>query len=110
MKKIVILICLFILTCGCSNSKDNEIEKIMKEEDYIIVDVRTQAEYNQGHIKGAINIPYDIISKNDFDKDTVIFVYCQSGNRSETAYHTLNSLGYRVYDLGAYEQINLPKE
>ena len=89
----------------------NDIVQIMVEnENYIILDARTQAEYNQGHIKGAINIPYDIISKNDFDKDTVIFVYCQSGNRSETAYHTLNSLGYRVYDLGAYEQINLPKE
>lgn len=110
MKKIIILVCLFFIICGCSNSKDNEIEKIMKEEDYVIIDVRTEAEYSQGHIRGAINIPYDEISKNDLDKNKVIFVYCQSGGRSEIAYNTLNSLDYRVYDLGAYSEINLPKE
>ena len=37
-------------------------------------------------------------------------VYCQSGNRSSTAYNILKNLGYEVLDLGAYESISLPKE
>ena len=97
MKKIVLLFLCFIL-CGCE--KLTEYEKIMKEEDYIIVDVRSEAEYKQGHIVDSINIPYGEISKSNLDKDQVVFVYCRSGNRSEIAYHTLKSLGYDVYSLG----------
>ena len=41
------------------------------------------------------------------DKDTILFVYCKSGNRSKIAAEKLLELGYTVYDLGAYEDINL---
>ena len=47
----------------------------------------------------------DKISKNK-----VIFVYCKSGNRSKIAFNTLKNLGYEVYDLGAFTEIDLPKE
>lgn len=83
----------------------------MKEKEYVIVDVRTKEEYNESHIKDAINIPYDEIDENiEIDKDKVIFVYCKSGNRSGIAYNTLKSLGYTVYDLGAFNNIDLEKE
>lgn len=110
MKKIliVVLLCLILTGCG-SNSKDEEIKKIMQENEHIIIDVRTQEEYESGHLVGAINIPYDQLSDN-LDKSKVIFVYCRSGNRSNMAFNTLTDLGYIVYDLGSFSKINLPKE
>lgn len=112
MKKILIILfsCLFIIGCGSKNDKNN-YKEIMKEKEYIIVDVRTSDEYLESHIKGAINIPYDEIDKNvSLDKDKNIFVYCRSGARSKQAYDTLIKLGYTVYDLGALSNIDLEKE
>lgn len=111
MKRIVLLIILFIGLCGCSNNNELDYKKLMKENKYIILDVRTKEEYNEGHIVNSINIPYDEINENTkLDKDKIIFVYCRSGNRSSIAYNTLNNLGYTVYDLGAIETIELEKE
>ena len=68
------------------------------EEDYIILDVRTQEEYDQGHIPGAILIPNTEITaeaeKVLTDKDQLILVYCRSGRRSKLAAVTLAQLGY----------------
>ena len=78
---------------------------------YIIVDVRTKDEYDEGHLVGAINIPYDEIDENvELDKEKLILVYCKSGNRSAVAYNMLINLGFNVYDMGAYIEIDLPKE
>ena len=75
------------------------------------MDVRTSEEYKEGHVKGAINIPYDEINENvELDKEKTILVYCKSGRRSKVAYDQLTSLGYEVYDLGAYDNITLDKE
>ena len=65
----------------------NDIVQIMEEnENYIILDVRTQAEYNQGHIPNAICIPNETIDENVVNKlpykNQMILVYCRSGNRS----------------------------
>ena len=110
MKKILLIIsCL--LVCGCGNSKMEEMKKIMEENEYVIVDVRTIDEYNEEHVAGAINIPYDQINTNtNLDKNKVIFVYCKSGARSEVAFNSLSTLGYSVYDLGGIAEIDLPKE
>lgn len=108
MKKLLIIISIFLILCGCG--KTNNIEEIMKNNEYIIVDVRTTEEYKEGHLVGAINIPYDEIDTANLDKNKVIFVYCRSGNRSGIAYEKLINLGYNVYDLGAFEKIDLPKE
>lgn len=112
MKKIVLLFSLIIILSGCNNnSKKKEIEEVMKENDYIIVDVRTEEEYEESHIVGAINIPYDEINENSkLDKEKAIFVYCRSGKRSEVAFNELTNLGYTVYDLGAFSDIDMPKE
>lgn len=116
MKKILILILLFIIT-GCNNDKDilqtsnKELQKILSEEKYIIVDVRTNQEYELSHVVDAINIPYDEIDKSiNLDKDKTIIVYCMSGTRSNIVYGELKKLGYNVYDLGAFNEIDLPKE
>ena len=77
----------------------NNIVQIMEEnENYIILDVRTQAEYNQGHIPNAICIPNETIDENVVnklpDKNQMILVYCRSGNRSKQAAEKLKKLGY----------------
>lgn len=77
----------------------NDIEKIMNEnENYIILDVRTIEEYNDGHIPGAICIPNETIDENVVsklpDKELLILIYCRSGNRSKQATKKLKDLGY----------------
>ena len=68
------------------------------ESGYIIIDARTQEEYDEGHIPGAILIPeYEIsdrAKKELPDKDQLILVYCRSGRRSKIASEKLVSLGY----------------
>jgi len=110
-KNLIVLVLCFLLS-GCNSSYAKlDIETLMKENEYIIIDVRTKEEYEQSHIVDAINIPYDLIDENiNLDKDNIIFVYCKSGGRSQIAYNNLTNLGYEVYDLGAFSEINLPKE
>lgn len=68
------------------------------EDDYVILDVRTQAEYDESHIPGAILIPHDTVAtaaKDALpDKGQLILVYCRSGNRSKQASQALVDLGY----------------
>ena len=81
------------------NITAEEAKQIMdSEEGYIILDVRTQEEYDQGHIPNAILIP-DTEIKNKAeevltDKDQLILVYCRSGRRSKLASEILVELGY----------------
>ena len=118
MKKIfnlilVIVICL--LTVGCGNDKTSttnnnvvesittsEVKEILdnKDDKYILIDVREESEYNEGHIPGAINIPVGNINSIEYDKDKIIIVYCRSGARSRDAANKLNYLGYTVKDMG----------
>ena len=68
------------------------------ESDYIIIDARTQEEYDEGHIPGAILIPeYEIAERAERelpDKKQLILVYCRSGRRSKIAAEELVKLGY----------------
>ena len=68
------------------------------EENYVILDVRTQAEYDESHIPEATLIPHDTVSTAAEgalpDKDQLILVYCRSGNRSKQASQVLADLGY----------------
>ena len=68
------------------------------ESGYIIIDARTQEEYEAGHIPGAIMIPeYEIADRAEKelpDKDQLILVYCRSGRRSKIAAEELVKLGY----------------
>lgn len=113
MKKIaVILMCIFIL-CGCQSKKDisedniSQLETIISENNYIIVDVRSEEEYEVSHVKDAINIEYTLIDDSiELDKEKDILVYCASGRRSDIAATKLSSMGYKVYDLGGLKSIN----
>jgi len=110
MKKILIIVSFILILCGCNSTKF-DIQKLMSENEYTIIDVRTKEEYEEQHIVEAINIPYDEINdETKLDKDKIILVYCQSGNRSKVAFTKLTNLGYTVYDLGAISNIDLPKE
>ena len=68
------------------------------ETDYILLDVRTQQEYKQGHIPGAICVPNEAIGSGEIselpDKEQLILVYCRSGNRSKQAAEKLANAGY----------------
>jgi len=111
MKKLVFLLLAVMLLTACGQAKENdqgaaylnitaeEAKQIMdSEEGYIILDVRTQEEYNQGHISGAIVISHEEIAEKAeevlTDKDQLILVYCRSGRRSKIAAEALVELGY----------------
>ena len=121
MKRIILILlpaviamtAVLILT-GCGSSADDktagdkktyrqvspeEAASMMeKETDYIILDVRTQEEYETAHIPGAICIPNETIGTEDIpelpDKEQLILVYCRSGNRSKQASEKLAKQGY----------------
>ena len=81
------------------NITAEEAKKIMdSEEGYIILDTRTQEEYDEGHIPGAIVISYDEIEEKAEkmlpNKDQLLLVYCRSGRRSKIAAEALVKLGY----------------
>ena len=124
MKKLMIILALLIpalLLAGCAVDKPADsaqtetaevrfispadAKALMGSEDVVLLDVRTQEEYDAGHIEGAILMPYDEISQRTdelpADKDKTIIVYCRSGSRAAAAGSTLLSLGYtQVYNLG----------
>ena len=81
------------------NIAAEEAKKIMdSEEGYVILDVRSQEEYEAAHIPGAILLPHTEIEERAeemlADKDQLILVYCRSGRRSKLAAGALVELGY----------------
>ena len=111
MKRLTVLLLAVMMPTACGQNKEKdqgavyvnitaeEAKQIMDTEDgYIILDVRTQEEYDQGHIPGAIVIPHEEITdkaeKVLTDKDQLILVYCRSGRRSKIAAEALVELGY----------------
>ena len=111
MKKLIFLLLAVMMLTACGqdiesdqgavyvNITAEEAKRIMdSEEDYIILDTRTEAEYDEGHIPGAIVIPHDEIADRAEeelpDKDRSILVYCRSGRRSKLAAEILVELGY----------------
>ena len=118
MKKYLILIYIFLIVifCGCNNNKNVRINdsivngleaKEKVENGAILIDVRTKSEYIESHIEGAVLLPVDDINEKTIleisdNKNTVLVVYCASGNRSGRAVNILKDLGYtNVYDLGS---------
>lgn len=79
-------------------SAEKAKELMDTEKDYVILDARTQEEFDEGHIKGAIMIPeYEITNRAEQElpnKDQLILVYCRSGRRSKIAAQALVDLGY----------------
>ena len=111
MKKLIPILLAVMLLTACGQDKENdqgaayvnitaeEAKRIMdSEEDYIILDVRTREEYDEGHIPGATQISHEEIAEKAedvlTDKDQMILVYCRSGRRSKIAAEALVELGY----------------
>ena len=71
------------------------------DDSYKIIDVRTEEEYKEGHIKNAINVPLDNILANDFDldKNDKLVVHCRTIGRSMMAIESLLDLGYKNISL-----------
>ena len=108
---IVILMLTFMGLTACDTNDENkkpisyeqisaaEAKEIMDtQEGYAIIDARTEEEFSEGHIKGAIMIPeYEISNRAEKelpDKNQLILVYCRSGRRSKIASEELVKLGY----------------
>lgn len=120
MKKffaILLTLGFLILAVSCGKSQESpkvvymninaqQAKEIMDTETgYVILDVRTQEEFDSGHVPGAILIPdYEIKEKAPqvlTDKNQKILVYCRSGRRSKLACEELVNLGYtNLYEFG----------
>ncbi len=88
-----------------------DVAKKMMDGKVVIVDVRSQSEYNTGYIKNALLIPdnniKELASKKLPDMNATILVYCRSGNRSKKAAKSLVEMGYQnVYDFGGINSWN----
>ena len=111
MRKRMLFLTLMLLLTACGQTKDTLKESVYlnitaeeakhlmdTEEDYVILDAREQEEYDQGHIPGAVVLPYtEVEAKAEqmlSDKDQLILVYCRSGRRSKLAAEALVQLGY----------------
>jgi len=81
-------------------------KEMMDTQEVVLLDVREQHEYDSGHIPGAVLLPVGTITEDTAaavidELDTVVLVYCRSGNRSKTASQALADLGYtNVYEFG----------
>ncbi|PIP99141.1 MAG: rhodanese [Shewanella sp. CG18_big_fil_WC_8_21_14_2_50_42_11] len=76
----------------------------------MLIDVRTAEEFAEGHIDGAMNIPFNNIvpelAKLNITKDTEIVLYCRSGNRSDMAQKSLVKQGYsNTYNAGGFNSL-----
>lgn len=96
-----------ICLSGCASSGGAEyrqvdmneaVEMMENEKDYIILDVRTEQEFEEQHIPNAINVPNETIGTKEIselpDKEQLLMVYCRSGNRSKQASEKLVEIGY----------------
>ena len=97
-----------LLLAGCgATKKENTYQQIPQEkarelmdsQTVVVLDVREQDEFDAGHIPGAVLLPVGSINKETAAsviprKDTMVLVYCRSGNRSKTASQALVDLGY----------------
>ena len=114
---LTVLLLVGLTGCGSEKERDDtasyqqitaeEAKSMMEEQpDAVILDVREQDEYDAGHIPGAVLLPVGTIDEETAasvipEKDTVVLVYCRSGNRSKTASQALVDLGYtQIYEFG----------
>ncbi len=117
MRKILYIMMSILLFAGvtlsAAGSKEDTVDYTKQDqlfeliqnqsEPHLLLDVRTVSEYNQGHIPTAVNLSVTDIDRMPpaVAKDSLIIVYCRSGNRSATAKKILESLGYtQVVDFG----------
>jgi len=116
MKQVAVFIVLFVSAFLSACSNETQVKAwSMIDAGALIVDVRTPAEFQSGHIAGAKLIPLNTIGANinkfGTDKSQPIVVYCQSGSRSGSAESLLKSAGFtNVLNGGGYGSLMSVKE
>ena len=116
-RTVIIFFAIIVLLSGCAQpsgsttasykqiTQEEAKEMMTKDDGHIIVDVRRQDEYDEGHIPDAILIPNESITDKQPDElpdlNQIILVYCRSGRRSNEASQKLADMGYtNVYEFG----------
>ncbi len=112
MKTLFASICLFFSALFSCQQKAGNFKSVPVDEFATLIsnpeiqrlDVRTLAEYSEGHIPGSVNInvldkEFESIADSTLQKDKPVAVYCRSGKRSKKAAAILSEKGYKVYDL-----------
>ena len=96
---------------SCQQSKGDfktvpvkELASLIEDASVQRLDVRTMAEYSEGHIPGTINInvlddSFAVMADSTLQKDKPVALYCRSGKRSKKAAAILSEKGYKVYEL-----------
>lgn len=90
------------------------IDELLKYNSLHIIDIRSEQSYNNNHIDGAINIPYEKLIANPakfLDRNQKYFLYCQKGLSSKKVCSILTSFGYKVvHIIGGYEEWILKRD
>ncbi len=122
-KKIIVsLVLMLAVLSACSASKSimqmtgEELDAILndssRKEQYLVIDVRTRGEYEEGHVRHSINIPLNELAQREdlysaFKNKKSIVVICRSGSRSMAAARTLKTMGYdNVYNAPGVMRFN----
>lgn len=105
LKKTLFIVLTLLVTVNLSakNISQDELQALMKEESKpLLIDVRTEGEYADGHLPGAINIPHKELEQRlaelSKDKDNQIVLYCRSGTRAGIAKKILAKNGFTKLD------------
>ncbi len=113
----LLLVCISLNAAAWEDLSQQQLEQHKKNA--LVLDVRTQEEFAQGHVPGAINIPFDEISERLDEllgfKQGDIVVYCRTGKRAEKALTTLTNQGFEQLfhlsgDMQGWQQAKLPIE
>ena len=98
----------FLSRLGIKQVSPRELDQ---KKGMMLLDVRTDKEYEGGHIPGSVHVPLSEIGDKikKLKKDKELVVYCQSGNRSSRAAAYLDAAGYTdVHDAGGFRTWNGP--
>ncbi len=112
-RKLIAGLAALVILVGCAVKEatyhqisQEEAKRMMDTQNVIILDVREQHEYEASRIPDAVLLPVGTIDEESAaavipEKDSVVLVYCRSGNRSKTASSALAELGYtQIYEFG----------
>jgi rhodanese-related sulfurtransferase len=106
--RVIMLAGLLLILSACTTAQKNktdvvstQVQQMLSTDPTLIVlDVRTPAEFSEGHIKGAMNIdmrePGAMTRINALDKNAAYIVYCRTGNRSGTVVNTMVENGFKT--------------
>ena len=110
LKYILIVVFSIIFSCSLINNESvnqinsDELIEFIELNDAVLVDVRTEDEYNSGYIENSLNIDYFSnefsVNADKLDKNTPIILYCRSGKRSSMSANKISKLGFKeIYNL-----------